>query len=518
MLLLSQALAVSLSLQSTATPRSGVTVKHYRASSPSTDVTVVEVDLCSSGLHLDATRTPSSFQSTSSWAKEEGALVAGNGDFYASGPRVYGDAVGGAVRWPEDQRGSAGYSWEWFYNHYGWIAFGHDTVWFTHSEVVKNAGVSTGWRPGEVAPDPPEGVIALVSGFPELVVDGAVVTCSSPTASDCFPDRSDMRARHPRSAMGLSQDLKTFYMVAVDGRTGSNTGMYGAELAETLGKLGAWVAFNIDGGGSTQLWVDGAHVNSPTESSRAVGNHWGVFADEGWLSSRPGSCVSAPACTSIPPEGGELDELGECFRSFGPREWWREESGGLGGHLYWTNVFTSDAPSNHAWWQLDLQQAGTYRVEVYVDPAHGQYASTGYVVRAGGQSTPVTVNQGSASGWTALGEYAFAAGGEQWVQVTDHSPSAPSSDRRIAVDAIRLVRTDLPQDTGEPQDSDPQDSDPQDSEPVLESSAPEKTDLPGGQVRMESGCSVVPRGAALLGLLALVGARRRRPTGWSASR
>lgn len=92
-----------------------------------------------------------------------------------------------------------------------------------------------------------------MSGFPELVIEGQRVECSSPTDSTCFPDRSDMRARHPRSAIGLSEDLRTLLLAVVDGRTTASAGMYGTELAEFMEKLGAHVAFNYDGGGSSQL-------------------------------------------------------------------------------------------------------------------------------------------------------------------------------------------------------------------------------------------------------------------------
>jgi DNA-binding NarL/FixJ family response regulator len=41
------------------------------------------------------------------------------------------------------------------------------------------------------------------------VIEGTPITCSSPTASSCFPDRSDMRDRHPRSAIGLTAGCRT---------------------------------------------------------------------------------------------------------------------------------------------------------------------------------------------------------------------------------------------------------------------------------------------------------------------
>ena len=48
-----------------------------------------------------------------------------------------------------------------------------------------------------------------------------------------------MRERHPRSAVGLTVDKQELIMVAVDGRSSSNSGMYGAELADLMGQLGA---------------------------------------------------------------------------------------------------------------------------------------------------------------------------------------------------------------------------------------------------------------------------------------
>ena len=74
---------------------------------------------------------------------------------------------------------------------------------------------------------------------------------------NCFPDRTDMCSIHSRSAVRLSSDLQTLMLVTADGRTSSNTDMYGAELTETMGLLNAHFALNIDGGGSTQLWQDG---------------------------------------------------------------------------------------------------------------------------------------------------------------------------------------------------------------------------------------------------------------------
>ena len=86
--------------------------------------------------------------------------------------------------------------------------------------------------PTTISPPQKSGTIALVSGFPTLVMEGEVYTCSSAMDGTCFPDRTDMCSRHSRSAVRLSSDLQTLMFVAADGRTSSKTGMYGADLTE----------------------------------------------------------------------------------------------------------------------------------------------------------------------------------------------------------------------------------------------------------------------------------------------
>ena len=62
--------------------------------------------------------------------------------------------------------------------------------------------------------------------------------------------------RHPRSAVGLSADARTLFIMAVDGRQESHSrGVTLAELAQVLIKFGAHHAINLDGGGSTALVI-----------------------------------------------------------------------------------------------------------------------------------------------------------------------------------------------------------------------------------------------------------------------
>ncbi len=291
---------VTITSQSVSTPYPGVTLIKGKTSGPTTDFYAALISLCHDHVYVDA--SPDHTQQTSgAFASGLGAQVAVNGDFYAwtSGTlHVYGDAVGGGQRWPSIRTGrDEAYSGSWFYERYGWIAFGTDFVEYSNTKWIKERweeyGADQGWSPKTVTKSIPDGTLALISGFPQIVVEGNPIECSSPTASSCFPDRSDMRNRHPRTAMGLTRDRNTFILLVVDGRRSTSVGMYGTELADLMHQLGAHTAFNLDGGGSSQMWVQGqGYVNTPSDGSpRSVPNSWAIFAGSaGGMDRLPGSC------------------------------------------------------------------------------------------------------------------------------------------------------------------------------------------------------------------------------------
>jgi hypothetical protein len=85
-----------------------------------------------------------------------------------------------------------------------------------------------------------------------------------------------------RSAVGISQDGKTVYLIALDRNKGTMT--Y-ADVAAMLLKVGAYTGANLDGGGSTTLVIkdpsaDGKIVVkniAPTDAQRNIPNGIGVF-------------------------------------------------------------------------------------------------------------------------------------------------------------------------------------------------------------------------------------------------
>jgi len=109
-----------------------------------------------------------------------------------------------------------------------------------------------------------------VAGVPQLIKNGKIdITWEQEKASKAF-----VETRHPRTAVAKLKDGK-FLMMTVDGRQpGVSVGMSLQELAEYLFSLGAVDAMNLDGGGSTTMFLDGKVVNTPSdkEGERKVGD------------------------------------------------------------------------------------------------------------------------------------------------------------------------------------------------------------------------------------------------------
>ena len=101
-----------------------------------------------------------------------------------------------------------------------------------------------------------KGVKHIISGGPYLVKDGEVYV--DMTAQKL----SAIGGRNPRTAIGYTAD-NNLILVAVDGREGSSIGMTLNELARFMQSIGCVGAINLDGGGSTVMYVNGSVVNNP---------------------------------------------------------------------------------------------------------------------------------------------------------------------------------------------------------------------------------------------------------------
>jgi exopolysaccharide biosynthesis protein len=79
------------------------------------------------------------------------------------------------------------------------------------------------------------------------------------------------KTRHPRTAVAITKN-KRVLLITVDGRNENSAGMSLFELTKLIHWLHASDAINLDGGGSTTLWInnykDSGVVNFPTDNKK----------------------------------------------------------------------------------------------------------------------------------------------------------------------------------------------------------------------------------------------------------
>ncbi len=271
------------------------------------NVWAVAVDVCADGVEIRATGEDEVRQRTSAFGRQVGAQVAINGGFYEPDYSPTGFAMGGGQVWSDDITA------------HGFIGFGE--------------GGPNIWAPRKRIDEIPDGLSEAVGGYDSVAVAGEV-----PEFHQRFCGE-----RHPRTVVGLSRDRETLYLGAVDGRSDESRGMTCEELGQWMIELGAWEALNLDGGGSTTLWMeDRGVVNQPSAGvERVVSNHLAVIADgQGAPSSCPREWVEevvdddepglviedveiAPAVVEEVSNGGEREGGGRrCSAIGGGAAWW----------------------------------------------------------------------------------------------------------------------------------------------------------------------------------------------------
>ncbi|GMV38717.1 MAG: hypothetical protein AMXMBFR64_04330 [Myxococcales bacterium] len=243
------------------TPYPGVKRLHRTTSDP-LHIHALVVDLCVPGVSLRATAGGERKRTVSSFGKLVSAEAAVNGDFFSYA--TYGTsglAMGNGGKWADTKDTSSS----------GFVAFGQILAELSLPSAVVDA---------------PPGATEVVSGRPLIVKDGAV------PAINCTSHYCEL---HPRTAVGLSKDRRTLYLVVVDGRTTKSIGVTCKKLGAILVDLGAHVGLNLDGGGSSAMWVaKSGVVNDPSDGNeRVVANHLAVQANGLGAGSAP-MCVEDP--------------------------------------------------------------------------------------------------------------------------------------------------------------------------------------------------------------------------------
>lgn len=107
-----------------------------------------------------------------------------------------------------------------------------------------------------------EGAWQVLTFGPALINGGQVTVSSSDEVGRAMTS-------NPRTAIGQISEGH-YLLVVSDGRTKESTGLSLRQLAELMQSLGAQIAYNLDGGGSSTMVFQGRVVNSPTTNGRSI--------------------------------------------------------------------------------------------------------------------------------------------------------------------------------------------------------------------------------------------------------
>jgi hypothetical protein len=229
-------------------PNPGLRHLHRTTPAPA-EFHALVIDLNAPGVRIRCTPLRERWKSTSAYAREAGLAAAVNGGFWGLfGQGAQGMTAGNGQMWGADDE------------ELGFFA-------------VSQSGRAWVSRPADVVEGNRRLITDAVSGRPMVVDRGRM--------SDELYTFARTWSREPRTAVGVSEDGRKVILVTVDGRRATSHGGTLEEVAQLMVELGAFRAINLDGGGSTTMFIgaEGGVVNRPSRGwEREVVNHIGVVA------------------------------------------------------------------------------------------------------------------------------------------------------------------------------------------------------------------------------------------------
>lgn len=233
----------------------GLLWRHYEFDSlfgARQNVSYLKADLNHPAVEVEIPHLVGSLQRTSTLvpAQAPNALAAVNGTYFSwangGGQNTYLRIDGEVI--PQNPRTKG------VWGHHGGLARDASQQW----SVIAMPGTANEWDDNETHP-------TIVANGPLLLLDGAIAQSQINSAGG-----THCTGRHPRTAAGLTADNHLILLTA-DGRTDRGDGMTCTETAMVLLWLGCHEALNMDGGGTTTMWVRGEPangvVNYPSDSA-----------------------------------------------------------------------------------------------------------------------------------------------------------------------------------------------------------------------------------------------------------
>ncbi|MHA7269403.1 phosphodiester glycosidase family protein [Arthrobacter sp. HLT1-20] len=229
----------SISIKAVTTGSADSTLNYFVARVDLTDATALKSAFAQNRFGENITET------TSAIAQGKDAVFAVNGDYY--GFRDTGIVIRNGVAY-RDKGARTG------------LAFYRDGTVKVYKETSTSADELIA-----------NGVWNTLSFGPPLLENGAIKAGIDSVEVDTNFGNHSIQGLQPRTAVGVIGPNQLVFVV-VDGRsTGYSTGVTMTSLAQIILDLGATTAYNIDGGGSSTMYFNGALVNNPLGKNQERG-------------------------------------------------------------------------------------------------------------------------------------------------------------------------------------------------------------------------------------------------------
>jgi hypothetical protein len=226
-------------------------VEHVHRVEPRVDAHVVVVDLTCPGVEVIASRPSERASTVSRFAREARAQIAVNANFFEASP--CGLTVGERTVWRDAYYDRCRAS----------VAFGPAPQGGTRARVFDS------YERTRINPFP--WAWNIVTGWPRMLAEGAVLF---------EPEEPlGLYRYHPRTLVGVTPGGTHLVLAVIDGRRHPVMGMTALEMIPLLEEFAVSDAINLDGGGSTALFIEreGGIVNHPSDRhERVVASHLGV--------------------------------------------------------------------------------------------------------------------------------------------------------------------------------------------------------------------------------------------------
>ncbi|PWM45136.1 MAG: exopolysaccharide biosynthesis protein [Clostridiales bacterium] len=108
-----------------------------------------------------------------------------------------------------------------------------------------------------------DGVFNTLSFGPALIENGSVLSGIDEVEVDTNFGNHSVQGKQPRTGIGIIEKNHLVFVVADGRNSGYSTGVTMTQFANIFKDLGCIDAYNLDGGGSSEMWFMGNIINTP---------------------------------------------------------------------------------------------------------------------------------------------------------------------------------------------------------------------------------------------------------------